>query len=107
VGDFDSQSSNYPDVYLPCRDWGHQWRPYTATALPGGSVERVLACGQCGTQRTQVVDPEGYLASSGSYGYAEGYLMHNVGRMTRDRRAAFRLASTQQLLSKGKPRRRR
>lgn len=93
---FDSQASQYPDAYLPCRDYGHVWRPLTVARLDGGYFERVLECGQCSTQRSQVLDPNGYV-EGGRYGYPEQYLMKGVGRMTREHRATFRLASLAQM----------
>lgn len=81
-----------PSAHLNCRDYGHTWRPFTATALKGGGWERQLRCASCQTIRRQVLDRSCDVVSS-NYRYEEGYLVKDLGRLTGSDRAAIRYAS--------------
>lgn len=86
------------DNYLQCRDWGHSWRPYTAS---WDTAERCyisrLRCSRCRTQRVRYIGQAGQLLGS-HYDYAAGYLVQGLGRLTGEDRAVLRLASVQRVL---------
>jgi hypothetical protein len=83
---------NMPDAHIECRDFGHSWKPQTATWLDDGTIERVLACSRCTTRRYQALDRKGYILSS-HYAYPEHYLIEGVGRLTADDRAMVRISN--------------
>ena len=83
-----------PLIYLQCRDYHHSWRPYASRwSQQDGAYESTLRCDRCTTLRTRLVDSNGYVVRS-SYDYADDYLMPpGNGGMSKEDRAAMRLAS--------------
>lgn len=84
--------------HLACRDYGHAWAPFTAS---WSGTERAyfvqLRCARCGTLRARVIDRRGAQVAS-HYVYADGYLVHGLGRLTGSDRDSVRLASVQRLI---------
>lgn len=91
--------SDMPATHLMCRDYGHSWEPFTAARLAGGKgYEQTLRCGRCQTTRRRYLDSRGEVVQGG-YQYADGYLIHGLGRLTGADRGAVRIASVQATLN--------
>jgi hypothetical protein len=87
-----------PVEHLACRDFGHSWQPFSAAWLAKERAYRTqLRCARCGTIRERWLDRYGAQVSS-QYHYADGYLIHGLGRLTGHDRDAVRLASVQALI---------
>jgi len=84
-----------PTAFLQCRDYGHSWRPYTASwSSEQACWERALKCIRCTAERTQRLSRSGEILR-GHYVYPEGYLhAPGLGRLTGQDRDALRLEST-------------
>lgn len=81
------------DEHLLCRDFGHSWRPWAAEWVPQRrQYAEALVCARCRSVRHRLLDEFGALLGN-SYTYAEGYLVHGLGRLTGDDRNDLRLAS--------------
>lgn len=81
------------DEHLLCRDFGHSWRPWAAEWIPQRrQYAEALVCSRCTSVRHRLLDEYGALLGN-SYTYAEGYLVHGLGRLTGDDRNDLRLAS--------------
>jgi transposase len=81
-----------PDTHLLCRDFGHSWRPWDAQWIPQRrQYQEALLCQRCQTVRRRLLDEYGAQLGQ-SYTYADGYLVHGVGRLTGDDRNSLRLA---------------
>jgi hypothetical protein len=91
-----------PDEYVQCRDWGHNWAPYTARPADYGCFESVIRCTRCKTKRTRTIGPRGAVLRS-DYDYADGYLVAGMGRLTGSDRDMLRLASVLRLIEGGTP----
>ena len=89
---FQDVVESYSGDYLPCRDFGHSWKPVTASKEPNGSIKRVLACARCETERHQILDRKGFVLSN-FYTYANGYLIAGVGRLTVADKALLRITN--------------
>ncbi|GAA4907974.1 hypothetical protein [Streptomonospora salina] len=89
LNDLLDQAAEMGEYVLECRDVGHIWKDWTVARLRHG-FEQTMRCSQCGTERVRFIDPEGYIDSS-HYRYPDGYLVHGLGRLTVDHRAALRL----------------
>jgi hypothetical protein len=86
------------DEHLICRDFGHSWRPWSAEWIPQRrQYAEALVCTRCNSVRQRLLDEFGALLGN-SYTYAEGYLVHGIGRLTGDDRNDLRLASLRALL---------
>lgn len=84
-----------PDSHLLCRDFGHSWRPWSAEWIPQRrQYLEALLCSRCQTVRRRLLDEYGAQLAQ-SYTYADGYLVHGVGRLTGDDRNSLRLAGIQ------------
>ena len=97
------------DTYLICRDFGHFWKPYDVTInRKAGEIQRILVCGNCPTQRTQVLTLDGYLIPGRSfYRYpeqldhdADPYCLKGFGRLSVDDRARIRVLDTNNIKKK-------
>ena len=92
----DTKSHTIDDVreeHLECRDYMHSWQPYQAKEIQKGRVvERVLRCERCKTlkKQTLVIKRGRAFLSSGSYKYAEGYLIKGMGHVTQEDKAKLR-----------------
>lgn len=87
-----------PDTHLLCRDFGHSWRPWTAEWIPQRrQYVEALVCTRCQTLRKRLLDEYGAQLAQ-SYTYADGYLVHGVGRLTGDDRNSLRLAGLQAVM---------
>lgn len=96
--DLDHAISGMTDGQLMCRDFGHSWRPYTAEWIPQHRhYVETLACTRCKTYRSRLLDEYGALLAN-RYTYADGYLVHGVGRLTGDDRNTLRLAGLQAVM---------
>lgn len=83
-----------PTAFLQCRDFGHSWRPHTASwSRELVCWERVLQCARCTAERVQRLSRDGGVLG-GHYEYPEGYLHLKGGRLTGQDRDALRLQST-------------
>ena len=90
---FEAQLASYSDEFISCRDWGHNWKPATASRdINDGSIRRTLTCSTCGTDRNQTLDNSGFIINT-SYVYRAGYQIPGIGRLDSHHRAAIRLAS--------------
>lgn len=81
------------DEHLECRDYMHSWQPYEAKEVRRGRiVERVLRCERCKTlkKQTLVIKHGKAFLSTGSYKYAEGYLIKGMGHVTQEDKAKLR-----------------
>ena len=90
------------DDHLECRDYMHSWKPYAAKEIQKGRmVERVLRCERCKTlkQQTLVIKRGRAFLSTGSYKYAEGYLIKGMGHITQEDKAKLRFRSIVRELS--------
>lgn len=81
-----------PDTHLLCRDFGHSWRPWDAQWIPQRRqyVES--------TVRKRLLDEYGAQLAQ-SYTYADGYLVHGLGRLTGDDRNSLRLAGLRAVMN--------
>jgi hypothetical protein len=80
------------DSHLLCRDFGHSWRPWAAEWIPQRrQYAEALVCSRCQTVRRRLMDEWGAQLGQ-SYTYADGYLVHGLGRLTGDDRNSLRLA---------------
>lgn len=85
------------DGWLACRDLGHAFAPHDVkVSRKLGQIHRILLCRNCGTLRTQILTLDGYRVRS-KYEYPDGYLLHGVGHLSVDDRAAIRVMSTQHM----------
>jgi hypothetical protein len=92
-----------PATYLECRDWGHSWRPFTASynAKERHYVQS-LQCNRCGTVRDRLLGPRGQLLGN-SYEYADGYLMPSgIGHLSSTDRDGIRLRSINHVIEDGR-----
>lgn len=81
-----------------CRDFGHTWRPYTAEWVPQRRhYVETLTCTRCRTMRSRLLDEYGALLAN-HYTYADGYLIHGMGRLSGDDRNHLRLAGLQAVM---------
>jgi hypothetical protein len=84
--------------HLQCRDFGHSWRPYTATWIATERYYEVqLRCNRCKTIRIRDIGQTGALVGS-KYEYAEGYLIKGMGRLDGNERDMMRLESVMRIL---------
>ena len=91
-----------PDEFLLCRDLGHAWAPHDVKiSRKFGEIHRILQCRSCPTQRTQILDMDGY-AKRSRYEYPEGYVLRGVGRLSVADRAHVRVISTNHMKASGK-----
>ncbi len=87
-----------PSSYLQCRDFGHSWRPYTATWIPDEKCYEVqLRCNRCRTIRVRDIGQTGALVGN-KYKYADGYLVTGMGRLEGTERDMMRLESVLRIL---------
>jgi hypothetical protein len=85
----DSYAELPPD-YLLCRDLRHYWQAYTAEVdKRSRTIERVLICPRCGTQRIDMMDRYGFILRT-RYRYPTDYKVTG-GAMTSGDRASIRL----------------
>lgn len=85
-------AQNLTPQMIQCRDFGHNWKPYTATPLQGGGFTRTLRCA-CEAERVQELNSRGAVVSS-HYNYPEGYQMpKGFGRISAEDKGVFRLES--------------
>lgn len=92
------------DIYLICRDLGHQWSAYDVH-ITRTEIQRSLQCRNCSTIRHQTLTKHGYIVPNQSrYEYpeqqdpdAEPYVLKGIGRMTVDARAQIRVMSSEHL----------
>lgn len=100
-----------PESHLQCRDFGHSWRPLHVESIPQRSAYlEQLACMRCQTVRNRLIDSRNGHQLSQSYKYADGYLIHGLGRLDEDDRGTLRLSALQSViesLGAKSPRRRR
>lgn len=96
--DLDRALDALPAEYLECRDWGHSWRPYSATF---NRKERMyvqtLECQRCTTKRDRMLGTRGQNLGA-SYEYADGYLMPGSGYLSTTDRDGIRLRSIMHVL---------
>lgn len=86
------------DTHLLCRDFGHSWRPWDAQWIPQRrQYLEALLCSRCQTVRRRLLDEYGAQLAQ-SYTYADGYLVHGLGRLTGDDRNSLRLAGLQAVM---------
>jgi hypothetical protein len=79
--------------FVACRDYGHSWKPFTATWNPTFRYyESQLKCQRCNTVRTRFIGPQGQRAG-GRYDYVDGYTIKGLGFLSVDDRDHIRLAS--------------
>ena len=95
--DLDAAIGQMSTQQLYCRDFGHAWEPFTAHLIRGGGYEQILRCQRCTTTRNRLLDRRGEQVRSG-YGYADGYLITGLGRLTGTDRGALRIASVQHMI---------
>lgn len=84
-----------PDRYLDCRDHGHNWKPLTARWVEDGgrTIERLLRCSRCRTERLQALSPTGHTLAN-RYTYPDGYTAPpGSGRFDTQARDGMRLES--------------
>lgn len=91
-GGFSARLSDYPDSFISCRDYGHNWGPSTARRERDGTISRTLVCRVCEASRNQSLDRLGYVISN-SYSYEAGYVIGGIGRLSPAHRAQLRLVS--------------
>lgn len=97
--DLDDALRDMPASHLMCRDYGHAWEPFTAAKLAKrAGYEQTLRCGRCLTTRRRYLDSRGEVIQSG-YDYADGYLIHGLGRLSGADRGAVRIASVEATLN--------
>lgn len=88
-----------PDTHLLCRDFGHSWRPWGAEWIPQRrQYAEALVCSRCDTVRRRLLDEYGAQLAQ-SYTYADGYLVHGLGRLTGDDRNSLRLAGLRAVIT--------
>jgi hypothetical protein len=88
-----------PDTHLLCRDFGHSWRPWTAEWIPQRrQYLEALVCQRCQCLRKRLLDEYGAQLAQ-SYTYADGYLVHGLGRLTGDDRNSLRLAGLRAVMN--------
>jgi len=94
-------AEDLPERFLLCRDLGHTWRPFLAKFdTEERAYKRVLKCGRCRTERTQLISMNG-VPLSGAYDYPDGYTAPTgAGRLDSSGRGALRLVSIQRLIEK-------
>lgn len=84
--------------HLLCRDLGHAWRPHQAQWVPQRrQFVETLRCTRCKGERARLLGEHGELLAN-RYTYADGYLMHGLGRLTGDGRNMLRLAGLEILI---------
>jgi hypothetical protein len=90
-----------PERFLYCREMGHNWKPYTASAYRDGGFERVLRCTRCKTRRHQEISNRGVIVHN-RYEYPEGYSApKGMGQIAGEGRGVLRLASIKRIVGKG------
>lgn len=83
---------------LQCRDFGHSWRPYTASwNATERCYETQLRCARCKTMRVRLIGQAGQLLRN-NYDYTEGYLIKGMGRLDTADRDVIRLQSVLRVL---------
>lgn len=89
------------DRFLQCRDFGHNWRPWTVDFdRKAKSYFRQLRCVSCKTVRSQLLDSSGHVLTN-SYKYPDGYIAHlQPGTYSRD---VFRAEGLIRFLEKNSP----
>lgn len=85
--------------FVSCRAYGHNWRLARATKVTHGHIEVWIDCPRCKTNRRELISRTGEVLSR-SRDYAEGYLLHGLGRITD--RSAFRRESVDRMLAMAK-----
>lgn len=91
--DVKRQASEWPDEYLECRTYGHDWRPSRATWNPAYRYYLVTQlCPRCLSERRIDMNDRGHVVNQW-IDYAEGYLSKGLGRIVGDGRDALRLAT--------------
>lgn len=94
----DDTIKTMPNEHLQCRDFGHSWRPFTATWESSDRYYEVqLRCARCKTVRIRLVGQRGQLIRS-RYDYADGYVVKGMGRLDGDERDMLRLESVLRIL---------
>lgn len=90
-----------PDAFIQCRDFGHLWRPFTASYdSQEKGYRRTIRCTRCRTERSQVLDLDGSVRS-GHYSHPDGYLKPaGTGVLDAAGRGSLRLASTLRLIDR-------
>ena len=89
-----------PSEHVHCRNYGHNWGPFTAHRIAGGKgFDQVLKCARCGTTRHRVLDRFGDVVTN-TYHYAEGYAVAGLGRLTGADRGTLRIASIMDALGR-------
>jgi hypothetical protein len=63
----------YDEDFLLCRNLGHLWEIVGYFKAPNGITCRSLACGRCGTERTDRWDAATAERHAPKYAYAEDY----------------------------------
>lgn len=77
--------------FLLCRSYGHQWEPYDVTRT-GKKVTVVIQCLRCETlaeMKCRISTAKGnerLIKGRRTLKYAPGYLMHGLGRLSKDDR---------------------
>ena len=96
--DLDALIDHMPENHLQCRDFGHSWRPYTATwDAPARCYVTQLRCSRCRTLRERIIGQNGQQLGS-HYLYADGYLVEGMGRLGPADRNHLRLVSVLRVL---------
>lgn len=88
--------------FMSCRDWGHSWRAYTVDIQNTGrrkTFHETLLCSRCETRKHRDISTIGEILKT-HYTYPAGYLIPGWGRVTKNDRAALRLAIVQILLAR-------
>ncbi|MFW6056641.1 MAG: hypothetical protein ACOC9B_04970 [Chloroflexota bacterium] len=90
--DVEKAIENMPAAYLECRDRGHDWQWFDAIDY-GRQFERQFKCHSCTSVKYQILDNFGDIIRGG-INYSDGYLLSKIGRVGKDSKGAFRLATT-------------
>jgi hypothetical protein len=97
--DLDSALHHMRANFIQCRDFGHSWRPFTATWDPDYNVYKTaLRCSRCFTKRFRDISRDGQQLGN-RYDYTDGYTLKGVGRMTGEDRDHLRLESLTRILT--------
>jgi hypothetical protein len=103
--DLDKLIENMPENHLQCRDFGHSWRPHTATWDPKARCYVTqLRCSRCRTLRERIIDANGQQVTS-HYDYPDGYLVHGLGRLSPGDRNHVRLITVLRTIGEGERKR--
>lgn len=92
-----------PQAFLECRELrSHAWTWSDARPVARSrDVERTLVCSRCGSLRHQTLTESGAVIRD-SRDYADGYLLHGVGRIDGQGRDALRRASVMRQLERAR-----